>query len=191
VEPDLGARGRADLDHEGVATGDAGRDVARVVEDAFGLQEPRGGGGLERDLLDRRIGTAHRPQLFRERHSDLPLSFLVSLGGPDWVPAGRRCSSTKAAALKAPSLDLRGGWTYLPGSHWHSPLTSANRVPIELSDQRLSRLQTRGIYGQDQVSSTARPRGREAYRCRREDQGRHHHSRHGQGEAAGGRGGGG
>jgi hypothetical protein len=48
---DLRARGRADLDREGLAAGNARRHVAAVVEDARGLQEPRNGGNLQRDLV--------------------------------------------------------------------------------------------------------------------------------------------
>src|SRR5262249_3478977 len=79
-------RGRADLDQEGVvAAGNAGGDMAAVVEDALGLQEPGGGGKFQRELRDRRglrvllagdIGDAHDAPWARggRMGMDMPLS---------------------------------------------------------------------------------------------------------------------
>src|SRR5215813_13113511 len=54
--------------------------------------------------------------------------------------ANRTASSIANFGIGAPArLDSRGGTTYVRRSRWHSPNASANSVPIDLSDQRLSR----------------------------------------------------
>jgi hypothetical protein len=52
VRAHLGARGRTDLDHKRIASGNAGRDVAAVVKNALGLEQPGGGRRLKHHPLD-------------------------------------------------------------------------------------------------------------------------------------------